>query len=286
MSNNARRNAYRIESRNKFFEAIRGISQYEFDPGITVSLISEVDLTEVERVRELAGEHRPSYTAFVVKAVALTLTEFPYANRRPFRRFWLPFSAPRLQAFQCVDIAVASERDLPDAAAASFADVLRDADKLSLVEITTWLRGLASADTGSNKQWHDFHWAVTKLPRLLSTLVFRLPCLFPSLWVKWRGGAAFISSPAKYGVDTIVGTWNCPLGVSFGLVKLRPVVRDGEIVARPTFNLLLNFDRTVMAGAQAARFFKRIIDYLENAEKEMAAFLPRDLSKSATCCQS
>jgi pyruvate/2-oxoglutarate dehydrogenase complex dihydrolipoamide acyltransferase (E2) component len=70
-----------------------------------------------------------------------------------------------------------------------------------------------------------------------------------------------------------VGSWPSPLGVSFGLVKARPVVRAGQIVACPTFNLVVNFERTIMAGAQAARFFKRIVDILEHAQTEMAPFL-------------
>ena len=81
-----------------------------------------------------------------------------------------------------------------------------------------------------------------------------------------------VSSPAKYGVDVVVGTWSHPLGVSFGLVKPRPVVRGTEIVACLTFALTLNFDRRVMAGAQAARFFKRMVDLLEHAETEMAPY--------------
>ena len=76
-----------------------------------------------------------------------------------------------------------------------------------------------------------------------------------------------MSSPAKYGVDALVTSWSWPIGVSFGYVKERPVVRDGKVVAGPTFNLILNFDRRIMAGAQSARFFARIKEYLENPEK-------------------
>src|SRR5206468_3362367 len=96
-----------------------------------------------------------------------------------------------------------------------------------------------------------------------------------SLWVKWRGGAVLVSSPAKYGVDVVVGSWSHPLGVSFGLVKPRPVVRDGAVVARTTFTLTLNFDRRVMAGAQAARFFRRVVERLERAETELAPYAGR-----------
>ena len=78
---------YELEPKNKYFEAIRAVAEYEIRPGNTVTFLSEVDLTEVERVRAVAtGGRRPSYTAFVVKAVALALREFPYANRRVCRR--------------------------------------------------------------------------------------------------------------------------------------------------------------------------------------------------------
>jgi pyruvate/2-oxoglutarate dehydrogenase complex dihydrolipoamide acyltransferase (E2) component len=217
------------------------------------------------------ADDRPSYTALVIKAVALALREFPYANRRVCRRPWLPFGGPRLQSFSHIDIAVNVERDLPGAACATFADVLRDADQCSLAQITQWLRALATCDLDTNKQWSDFHWVVTRVPSWLARILLRLPCYFPGLWVKWRGGAVIVSSPARYGVDGVVATWTSPLGVSFGLVKKRPVVRDDAIVVCPTFNFVLNFDRRVMAGAQAARFFKRIVDILEHADTEMAA---------------
>src|SRR3954452_24084298 len=90
--------AFQIEAKNKFFEATRAIVEYEIRPGNTVSFLSEVDLTGVERLRSrLAGEQRPSYTAFVAKAVALALRDFPYANRRVCRPPWLLWSGTRLQ---------------------------------------------------------------------------------------------------------------------------------------------------------------------------------------------
>lgn len=212
---------YEIEPKNKYFEAIRAIAEYEIRPGNTVTFLSEVDLTEVERVRALAtGGPRPSYTAFVVKAVALALRDFPYANRRVCRRPWLPFSGPRLQKFHNCDVAVACERDIPGAESIAFLDILRDADRLSLTEITAALHDLAVCDLSTNKQWREFSTLVAWLPSCLSTLLIRLPCLVPRLWSKYRGGAVLVSSPAKYGVDVVAGAWTHPLGVSFGLAKL------------------------------------------------------------------
>lgn len=262
---------YEIEPRNRFFEAIRAIAEYEIRPGNTVCFVSEVDLTTVERVRGRAtGGRKPSYTAFVVKAVALALRDFPYANRRVCRRPWLPFTGPRIQRFEHRDIAVAVEREIPGAESVAFLDILRDADGLSLAEITESLHALAVCDVSTNRQWREFSTLVTRLPSFLSTWLIRLPCLFPSLWCQYRGGAVLVSSPAKYGVDVVAGAWTHPLGVSFGLAKRRPVVRGDAVVPCPTFALTINFDRRVMAGAQAARFFKRVVDLLEDTESELA----------------
>ena len=79
-----------------------------------------------------------------------------------------------------------------------------------------------------------------------------------------------ISSPAKYGVYSVVATWPWPLGFSFGFVSNRPFVnREGEVVVRPCCDLVLNFDRRIMAGAPAAKFFTRIIRALENAKTDL-----------------
>ena len=207
-----------------------------------------------------------------MKAVGVVLRDFPYANRRVCRRPCLPFSGPRLQKFHHSDVAVACERDIPGAESIAFLDVLRDADRLSLAEITETLHDLAVCDPSRNKQWREFSTLVARLPSWLSTRLIRLPCLVPSLWAKYRGGAVLVSSPAKYGVDVVAGTWTHPLGVSFGIARRRPVVRGEAIVACPTFTL--SFDRRVMAGAQAARFFRQIVERLENAETEMETEKP------------
>jgi pyruvate/2-oxoglutarate dehydrogenase complex dihydrolipoamide acyltransferase (E2) component len=271
MNTPEREPGFEVEPKNKFFEATRAIVEYEIRPGNTVTFVAEVDLTEVERVRERASAgSRPSYTAFVVKAVALALRDFPYANRRVCRQLWPPLLGARLQKFHRRDVAVAVERDFPGAESTAFIDIVRDADAASLAEITESLRALATCDASNNEQWRQFSGLITRLPCWLSAWLIRLPCFLPNLWVRYRGGAVLISSPAKYGVDCVVGSWSHPLGISFGLVKPRPVVRDGAIVPCTTFSLTLNFDRRVMAGAQGARFFKRLIDLIERAESELA----------------
>ncbi len=87
------------------------------------------------------------------------------------------------------------------------------------------------------------------------------------MWVEHRGGAAVVSSPGKYGVDAIAGTWPWPIGFSFGYVKDRPVAANGKTLVRPTMIVTMSFDRRLMGGAPAARFFATVCRLLENADE-------------------
>ncbi len=268
MNTNQPKRLYEVEPRSRFFSVVCSITGFEIrNPGNTVTFLGEVDLSGVNRVREACQAEqgmKPSYTAFVVKAVAWALREFPYANRRIFRRGL--FLTRRTYRFEQIDAAVLCERELPEAPMVAFVDMIRNADQESLQVITRQLQDLATCDTRTNEQWRSFTQVIRTLPAWLAGWVIRLPVLIPRMWVRYRGGAFVVSSPAKYGVDVVAATWPWPLGVSFGLVKPRPVVRDGSVVVRPTFTLTLNFDRRLMAGAQAARFFNRIVELLENPE--------------------
>jgi hypothetical protein len=102
-------------------------------------------------------------------------------------RPWLPFWGYGLQRFKQSDVAVAAERNVPGAEAVVFADVLRDADRLSLHEITRWLDALASSDERTNEQWRQFSQLIGWLPNWLSALLIRMPYFFESLWAKYRG---------------------------------------------------------------------------------------------------
>ncbi|WP_306536940.1 2-oxo acid dehydrogenase subunit E2 [Geobacter sp.] len=273
---------YEVRNVHKYFDVNATIVEREIKPGATVTFSSEVDLSEIEEIRSSCADgYKPSYTAFVAKAVALALKEFPYANRRILRAGWLPFLPARMQQFNTCDIAVACERNLEGIEVSTFIDILRDSEKLSLFEITEWLHDLARCNEANNKQWRDYKKVIFQAPSWFAKFIINLPVKIPKLWSMWRGGAVIISSPAKYGVDAVVGAWMNPLGVTFGIVKKRPTVKNDEIVVCPTFIFSLNFDRRVMAGAQAARFFQRIIYILEHASTELACHLGFPASRCA-----
>ncbi len=260
-----------IERKDRFFQVLCSLPEKEIEANVSVTFRSVVDLTEIEKIRQAArrsGNTRPSYNAFVIRALAVALKEFPYANRRVFRQPWRPMRGPQLQSFMHADVAVAVERLQPGREFLAFVDVIRDADAMSLDELTAWLRTLAQADESNNEQWREFNNLIRRFPWWLSSLIARSPVYLPRLWEKYRGSAALVTSPAKYGVDGVAASWAWPLGVSFGLVAERPMVVNHQLTIRPTFEFVINFDRRVMAGAQAAQFFARCAELLSNPGSE------------------
>lgn len=254
------------ESTNRFFRVFCALPEREIEAHVSVSFSSTLDLSAVEAVRAevvRSGRRKPSYTAFVIKAVALAMREYPYANRRVFRSPW-HLGGPWLHSFGQADITVAAERDVPGREYIAFVDVLRNADCQSLDEIGAWLAALARSDEESNQQWREFSKLIQRLPWWLSALILRLPAWIPTWWERYRGASVLVSSPAKYGVGSVTASWAWPIGISFGYVQPKPVVRNGEVVVRPCFEFLMNFDRRVMAGAAAAKFFKRVCELLES----------------------
>ncbi len=256
-----------ILPRNPFFEVLGDLNA-ENRSDHKVAMLTEVNMTSCMRLRDLykvTGPLKPSYTALLAKAVALALRDHPHANRFPLEwPFWR-----RLVAFRDVHVSVAVERDQPGIEQAVYVGTLRDTDSADLPSLTNGLRELARATPETCPRWRAMHGLVNRLPAFLARWIISLPRWFPRLWVEHRGGAALISSPGKYGFDALVGAWPWPLGFSFGVVKERPWVENGALVVRPTMTVSMSFDRRLMGGAPAARFFQDVCRRLEHAERDL-----------------
>lgn len=255
--------------KNPFFEVVGGI-MFENYGDNKVAMLSEIDMSQCIALREAIGKktgQKPSYTACVARAVALTLKTHPYANRITLE---VPFFK-RIIQLEEINITVAVERDTPGVEQATYAGTIARTDELSLSELNSELKRIANIQGEHGERWELFKKVVTRLPPALARFILRFPRLWPSLWIQHRGGAVMISSPAKYGVDMLVGNWPWPIGFSFGLVKERPVVIEGNIVARPTMMLIMSFDRRLMAGAPAARFFNSVAQSLTLANTTLAS---------------
>lgn len=253
---------YEIIKSDSFFKVNASIVENEIDLSSTVTMMNLIDLTKIEEIRSSSVGLKPSYTVFIAKALAKSLVDFPEMNKRFYKPYG--FFPKVFQHFKSVDIAIASEVTDPKLAHVAYIGIMKDVENKSLQEIQQWL--LDFRKTEAVEQWKVFSGIILKFPVFLSKIIIRLPVYFPSLWAKYRGGVAIISSPAKYGVDGLVAAWSSPIGVSFGYVKNRVISKNGQIVAVPSFNLTLNFDRRMFSGAQGARFISRISEILEKGE--------------------
>lgn len=234
-----------------------------------VTLVSEADAASMQRLRDrlsAACGTPPSYTALVIKAAALTMQRNPQANRAILG---LPF-LHRLYQFRNVDISVAIEKELPGLPGQAFAAPVCDTVHKSLDQITRELRALAECDEHSNPGYRTWMRILRYVPRPLSLWLINLPYAFPSLWVRYRGCAAWVNAPSRSGADLVMTTWPWPISFSFGIVKKRPVVIDDQVQARATMPLVMVFDRRIMGGGPAGRIFAQFKAILENAEVELA----------------
>lgn len=252
-----------ILPRNPYFEN----TVIQFPTEFKVGMICEVDMTECAALRasyKAEGKAPPSINALLVLAIARALRKHPYANRMCVN---LPLYKRLVQFGQC-DISVAVDRSAPGREQAAYAATIRQADARTLDEITEELRVLASET--SSERWKQYAFIVEKLPPRLAQFLINLSTYIPSMWVQHRGGAVLISSPAKFGVDIMVGTWPWPLGFSFGIVRQRPIAKGNEVIVRPVMHLSMSFDRRIMAGAPAAQFFNTVCTLLGSAQSSLA----------------
>jgi pyruvate dehydrogenase E2 component (dihydrolipoamide acetyltransferase) len=83
------------------------------------------------------------------------------------------------------------------------------------------------------------------------------------------GGTITLTNVGAAGpVDTGAPIINAPevACVGFGAIKPRPMVIDGQVVARPGAWISMSADHRVVDGALAARFLGRLVALLEHPE--------------------
>lgn len=249
----------------KIFQVLSYLIKKEIQPKNSVAFFREIDCSVIEKIRlqySMLEKQKPSYTAFIIKAFSQAITEHPFVNARIFPSF--PYN--KIHKFKEVNAAVACEKNIPGAECFAFIDVIKNTDKKTIDQINRELTSLANSTVENNAQLKSFMGIIKNCPVFLARQLCTLPTLFPSLWEKYRGSSIIISSPAKYGVDCVAGTWAHPLGVSFGLVKRRPIVKKNSLVIAPTFTLSFAFDRRIIAGGPSARFFNSFANYLMDEE--------------------
>jgi pyruvate/2-oxoglutarate dehydrogenase complex dihydrolipoamide acyltransferase (E2) component len=162
----------------------------------------------------------------VLKAVAESLREFPELNAR--------FEGDAIVQLERYDLGVAIDTDQ-----GLVVPVVRDCDTRSIEEIDAEVRRLAdSARAGTLK------------PEEL------------------RGSTFSVTSAGKFSGALVTPLINQPEVAILGVHRIaeRPVVRGGEIVARPMGNISVTFDHRALDGKRAAEFGLDVIRRLEGGE--------------------
>jgi pyruvate dehydrogenase E2 component (dihydrolipoamide acetyltransferase) len=196
-------------------------------PDFTLQTDVDMEQAVVERaaIKAAAGEGDvvPSLNDLVVKACALSLKEFPRANGG--------YKDGHFELYERVNVGVAVA-----AQDALVVPTVFDADRKTLREIAAETRALAARVREGS---------VT--PPELS------------------GGTFTVSNLGMYGVREFVAIINPPQAglLSVGAVEQRPVVRDGEIVARHMLSVTLACDHRILYGAGAAQFLAAVRARLE-----------------------
>lgn len=191
------------------------------------TLRCEIDMEAAVALRsdlkKLTERPAPSFNDLVVKACALALREHPRANGT--------YRDGRFELHGRVNIGVAvAAKD------ALVVPVVRDADLLSVWEISAETRRLAAAVREG-----------TITPPELS------------------GGTFSVSNLGMFGVDAFTAVINPPQAaiLAVGSLAQRPVVRDGQLALGHTMNVTLSCDHRILYGADAAEFLASVRELLQ-----------------------
>jgi pyruvate dehydrogenase E2 component (dihydrolipoamide acetyltransferase) len=187
------------------------------------------DITDLEAFRKQQSEGKGpklTVTAFVLRASAVALREFPQFNAS------IDVAGGKLilKRYCHIGVAVDTEGGL-------LVPVLRDVDKKHVRELGEELNAIA-------QRARD---------RKLDS-------------AELKGGTFTITNLGGIGGTAFTPIVNYPEVAILGLSRsrLEPVVRGGQIVPRLMLPLSLSYDHRVIDGAAAARFTRRLAELLEN----------------------
>ncbi|MUL74634.1 dihydrolipoamide acetyltransferase family protein [Mycolicibacterium sp. CBMA 226] len=195
----------------------------------------QVDCAELLRVRDTLAGADNTVTPFVLTLRLLTIA---LRHHREFNATWVTGghdardSQVHLHDSVHLGIGVATSRGL-------LVPVVRDAERLSTRELA---------------------WAVDGLIRAARDGVLKPAQL--------QGSTFTVSNFGALGLDDGVPVINYPEAAILGMGTLKPraVVRDGEVVARPTMTLTCAFDHRIADGAGAAAFLGELRALIEAPE--------------------
>lgn len=195
-----------------------------------VAHMEECDVTDLEDLRktfnEKQGDNKLTLMAFVIKAIASLLKDYPMFNASlDFEKMEIIY-----KEFYNIGFAADTPRGL-------MVPVIRDADRYPVSQIARKIRTLAQKGREGT----------ITLPEL-------------------SNGTFTVTNVGAIGGTGMIPIINYPESAILGLgrVDKKPVVKDDEIVIRNILPMTLSFDHRIADGVQAARLIKQLKQMLED----------------------
>jgi pyruvate dehydrogenase E2 component (dihydrolipoamide acetyltransferase) len=173
---------------------------------------------------EKKADVRVTFTDLLIKVVAVTLRAHPYANAT--------WENGRIRLFEEVNLGLAAAVD-----EGLVVPVIGHADRLSLTEIARARSSLAAKASQGRLSLDEV-----------------------------TGGTFTLTNLGMLGVDVFQAIINPPQSaiLATGRIADRPVVENGQVVAKPTIHLTLSVDHRVLDGASGARFLQDLRRVIED----------------------
>jgi 2-oxoglutarate dehydrogenase E2 component (dihydrolipoamide succinyltransferase) len=227
----------RRETRQRMSGIRQKIAQRLVEAQHTAAILTTFNEADLSRVIALRKQYKErfekthgvglGFMGFFVKAAVEALKAFPKVNAT------IDGADLVLHHFHDIGVAVSTERGL-------MVPVLRDADRMRFAEIEKAIADFA-------KRARDNTIAVSDL----------------------QGGTFTITNGGVFGSLLSTPILNPPQSAILGMHKIqeRPVVVDGQIVARPMMYLALSYDHRIIDGREAVSFLVRIKECVEDPER-------------------
>lgn len=199
-----------------------------------LTTFNEVDLTDVMALRkryrddfEKAHGVRLGFMSFFAKAAVEALKKFPVVNAS------VEGNDIIYHNYYDIGIAVSSDRGL-------MVPVIRDVDQMSFADFEAALTDMAKKAQDGDISMEDL-----------------------------TGGTFTITNGGIFGSMMSTPILNQPQSAILGMhsIQQRPMVVDGEIVARPMMYLAVTYDHRIIDGKEAVQFLVSIKDQLEDPSR-------------------
>lgn len=200
----------------------------------TAAILTSFNEVDLKAVMDLRRKYKEAFQqehgvklglmSFFVKAVCDALRKYPIVNAS------LEGDEIVYHGFQDVGIAVSTERGL-------MVPILRNAEHMSLADAERSIREFASKARDGSITLDDL-----------------------------QGGTFTITNGGTFGSLLSTPLLNPPQSAILGMhtIKDRPVVVEGEIVARPMMYIALSYDHRIIDGKDAVLFLVAVKDALED----------------------